>query len=170
LKLYRYNERKTPFHKAHATEFAGLHDNPCGDDRYYNNLFAQRGDLSAYDKATLPVWMAGNVFLKGAKPCKQEGAPLLKPDFDPGLKLVEKPDGWFLELTLDESWRPEQNCRLVTTDSLGRAAIPNLPFENADGTPIRLATDYFGRPRNEAKPTPGPFEQAGQGDVKLKVW
>ena len=42
----------TPFHKAHSTEVAGLHNNPCGDDRYYNNLFVQRGDLSPYDAAT----------------------------------------------------------------------------------------------------------------------
>ena len=29
----------TPFHKPHSTEVAGLHDNPSGDDRFYNNLF-----------------------------------------------------------------------------------------------------------------------------------
>ena len=36
--LISYDARQTPFHKAHSTELAGLHDNACGDDRYYNNL------------------------------------------------------------------------------------------------------------------------------------
>ena len=51
---------------------------------------------------------------------------------------------------------------------LGNAAIPNLPYEQPDGTPLRVDTDYFGKVRNEANPTPGPFENPGQG--KLKVW
>ena len=33
----------------------------------------------------LPVWMEGNVFLKGAKPSKHEKDPLVKADFDPDL-------------------------------------------------------------------------------------
>jgi hypothetical protein len=31
-------------------------------------------------------------------------------------------------------------------------------------------TDYFGKPRNQSKPTAGPFENPGTGDLKLKVW
>jgi len=58
----------------------------------------------------------------------------------------------------------------VTTERLGRAAIPNLPYERADGAPIRVNTDYFGRDRNELNPTPGPFENPGMGFLSLKVW
>ena len=72
LRIVPFDARQTPFHKAHSTELAGMHDNPCGDDRFYNNLFVGPGDLSVYDKAQLPVWMDGNVFLKGAKPSKHE--------------------------------------------------------------------------------------------------
>ena len=39
MQLNAFDGRLTPFHKAHSTEVAGLHDNPCGDDRFYNNLF-----------------------------------------------------------------------------------------------------------------------------------
>ena len=51
-------------------------------------------DLSQYDAPALPVWMDGNVFLKGAKPSSHEKAPLVQPEFDPALKLVEEADGW----------------------------------------------------------------------------
>jgi alpha-N-arabinofuranosidase len=165
-----YDSRQTPFHKAHSTEVAGLHDNPCGDDRFTNNLFVGRGDLGQYDKARLPVSMDGNVFLKGARPSRHEANPLLKPEFDPALKLVETANGCNLELTLDTAWAADRTRALVTTQRLGKARIPDLPYEQPDGTPIRVNTDYFGKPRNEAHPTPGPFENPGAGRFVLKVW
>jgi alpha-N-arabinofuranosidase len=168
LRVNRYDARQTPFHKAHSTELAGMHDNPFGDDRYYNNLFVQRGDLSQYDAAPMPVYMDGNVFFKGAKPSKQEKDPLVKAEFDPALNLVENPDGFYLELVFDKDW-VERTHKLVTTERLGKAAIPNLPYEQADGSPIRINTDYFGKKRNESSPTPGPFENPGTGPIKLKV-
>jgi len=164
-----FDDRMTPFHKAHSTEVAGLHDNPRGDDRYYNNVFVGRGDLSKYDAAKLPVWMNGNVFLKGAKPSKHETEPLLKPGLDPALKRVEKADGSYLELVLDKAWSAERTRKLVTTELLGKAKISELPYENPDGSPLKIDTDYFGKQRNEANPTPGPFENPGQGDLTLKV-
>lgn len=63
----------------------------------------------------------------------------------------------------------ERTRNLVTTKRLGKAAIPDLPYEQADGTPIRINTDYFGKKRNESNPTPGPFENPGTGPVRLKV-
>jgi alpha-N-arabinofuranosidase len=177
LRVNRYDARQTPFHRAHSTELAGMHDNPFGDDRYYNNLFVQRSDLSQYDAAPMPVYMDGNVFFKGAKPSKQEKDPLVKAEFDPALKLVEGPDGFYLELVFDKDWveregregREERTHKLVTTERLGKAAIPNLPYEQADGSPIRINTDYFGKRRNESNPTPGPFENPGTGPIRLKV-
>ncbi|MCX5670391.1 MAG: right-handed parallel beta-helix repeat-containing protein, partial [Planctomycetota bacterium] len=170
IRVNDFDGRQTPFHKPHSTELAGMHDNPCGDDRYYNNLFVERGDLSHYDAARLPVWMNGNVFLKGTKPSKHETDPLLKPQFDPALKLVEKADGFYLEVKFDKAWAGEKTRKLVNTELLGRAAIPNVPYERPDGTPIRVSTDYFGKSRNETNPTPGPFENAGTGPPALKVW
>ena len=170
IRVNDLDRRQTPFHKPHSTELAGMHDNPCGDDRYYNNLFVERGDLSQYDAARLPVWMDGNVFLKGTKPSRHETDPLLKPQSDPAFKLVEKADGFYLEVTFDKAWAGERPRKLVTTELLGRAAIPNLPYERPEGTPIRVNTDYFGKSRNETNPTPGPFENTGTGSLVLKVW
>jgi alpha-N-arabinofuranosidase len=168
--LNSFDARQTPFHKAHSTALAGMHDNPCGDDRYYNNLFVEHGDLSKYDAARLPVWLEGNVFLKGTKPSTHEKAPLLKPTGDPAVKLVEKADGVYLDLTLDKAWSVEQTRKLVTTELLGKATISDLPYEQPDGKPIRIDTDYFGKMRNEGNPFPGPFELPKGGKQMLKVW
>jgi len=58
----------------------------------------------------------------------------------------------------------------VTTALLGRAKIPDAAYENPDGTPLKLDTDYFGKRRSETNPSAGPFENPGEGKLTLKVW
>ena len=77
----------------HFFRYAGRGLNPYGDDRYYNNLFVRLGDLTLYDSAPLPATLDGNVYLGGAKPPAREKDPIVRPDFDPGLRLEEAPDG-----------------------------------------------------------------------------
>ncbi|MCX5636912.1 MAG: carbohydrate-binding protein [Planctomycetota bacterium] len=160
-------DRQTPYHKAHSTEVVGLAPNPSGDDRYYNNIFVNVG-LTAYDPAKLPVFMAGNLFLNGAKPSKHEPNPLVQPNVNPGLKLVEKDDGVYLQLTM-QAYKT-LTTKLVTTELLGRAVTPNMAFENPDGSPLKVDTDYFGNKRNASNPSVGPFESTKVGDIVLKVW
>ncbi len=169
IRVNAYDARQTPFHKAHSTELLGMHDNPFGDDKFFNNVFAGRADLSVYDKAPMPVRMEGNVFLAGAKPSKHERAPVVRPALDPGLKVVEKADGFYLELIWEKALGAGSR-RIATTALLGKAAIPDLPYEQADGQPIRIDTDFFGQKRNAANPMPGPFEDMGTGPLSLKVW
>lgn len=163
-----YDARLTPYHRAHDTAVAGMHDNPFGDDKYINNLFAGPADLSVYDKAPLAVKMEGNVFLKGAKPSKHERRPVVRPDFDPGIALVERDGGFVLELALDEVLGARKRP-LVTTALLGRAVIPNLSYEQADGSPVSVGEDFFGKARSAADPTPGPFETPGTGRLTLRL-
>jgi alpha-N-arabinofuranosidase len=168
IRVHVGERRLTPYLKAHSTEVAGLHGNASGDERYYNNIFVN-GGLAPYDPTKLPVFMAGNVFLNGAKPSKHESKPLVQPKFDPGIKLVEKSDGMYLEITFDKAWA-QQKCQLVTTDLLGKAKTPDLPYEQPDGSAYRIDTDYIGKKRNKANPSPGPFENPGVGKLTLKVW
>ncbi len=161
--------RLTPHLAEHGTDVVGLAPNPSGDERYYNNILVN-GGLSNYDPAKLPVFMAGNVSIKGAKPCKYETGSLVQPQFSPGIKLVEQADGLFLQMTLDKKWSANQTRKLVTTQLLGKAKTPDLPYVQPDGSPYRIDTDYFGRKRDPANPFPGPFENPGQGEQVLKVW
>jgi hypothetical protein len=160
--------RRTPYLKAHSTEVAGLHGNLSGDERYYNNTFVN-GGLASYDPTKLPVFMAGNVFLKGAKPSKHEPNPIVQPNVNPGVKLAEKSDGMYIEITLDKVWAQQQR-QVVTTALLGKAKTPDLPYEKPDGSPYRIDTDYFGMKRSVTNPFPGPFELPDGGRKVLKVW
>jgi alpha-N-arabinofuranosidase len=182
------NKRTTPYHKAHSTAIAGMHDIPGGDSRFYNNIFVSPDNsvpwpdripdqldnqhyfgLATYDAASLPVYMAGNVFLGQAEPSKHEMEPLTEPKIESGFKLIEKSDGLYLQTEFDKTWA-ECKGPLVTTEMLGKAIIPDLPYEQPDGTPYRLDTDYFGNKRNTNNPYPGPFEPDSGGKLVLKVW
>jgi len=44
-----------------------------------------------------------------------------------------------------------------------------MKYENSDGSPFTIHTDYFGRVRNADNPLPGSFELP-PGKVLLKVW
>lgn len=170
VQVIPFDSRQTPFLDPHSTAIAGLHNNPRGDDRYYNNIFVQYADLSAYDNVSLPMWIEGNVYLDGAKPSKFDNGSIVEPDFDPGFQLISKASGFYLHMRFNEAWTHKQPHKLVTTAVLGRTAISDLPYERFDSAPIGIDSDYFGKKRKRANPTPGPFENPGQGDLTLKVW
>jgi alpha-N-arabinofuranosidase len=169
LRINVYDARLTPFHKPHSTTVAGLHDNPNGDDRYFNNVLVGPGDLSQYDKAKLPVRMDGNVFLKGAKPSAHEANPVVLSDFDPAIRLIETPDGIDLEGTVPPEATRGRPRNLVMTKLLGKAAIPDASYEAPDGSPISLDVDHLGKPRNASNPRPGPLENLSEGRGLIRV-
>jgi len=142
--------RDTPYHPAHSTAVAGLVNVKGGDDRFYNNIFISPASLSVYEACEFPLQTGGNVHYNDAQP---------------NVKLVEK----YLHLSLGEAVQNAKTA-LVTTKLLGKARIPQFPYKNPNGSPLKIDTDYFGKQRSKANPTPGPFENPGTGPLKLKVW
>ena len=171
-------KRDTPFHPAHSTQVAGLVNIKGGDDRFYNNVFVggietrtRRGagfGLWVYDEREFPLQTGGNVYLNGSRPYGREVNPLALPDVFT-FRLVEESGQAHLQLTLPASLS-KAATRLVTTELLGKAKISGVCYENANGSPLKVDTDYFGRRRSKTRPTPGPFENPGEGALKLKVW
>ncbi|MDH7461737.1 right-handed parallel beta-helix repeat-containing protein [Chitinophagaceae bacterium 26-R-25] len=192
IQAYGYDNRITPIHKQHSTYIAAWHDNPGGDIQFINNLFVGEGNVKNYDKALLPVIMSGNVYTKGTnqepggqlidwnmnladsfkikQKSKIETGELNKQNFDAAAKIIKEGDAVFLEISLDENWLTEQKRQLVTTQTLKPAILPNLPFENPDGSVLKIDTDYLGNKRNTANPSPGPFEILKTGKQTIKVW
>ncbi|MGQ7870466.1 right-handed parallel beta-helix repeat-containing protein [Sunxiuqinia sp. sy24] len=173
--------RFTPYHLIHSTEVAGLSTIFSGDDRYYNNILVHCDDVRGmnssrfnfgvrgYENAKLHVWIDGNVYFAGSQHYNEEVNYIEKPDFNPELNVVEVGDEVYLGLMVDGSVLKLKN-QLVTTQMLGRAMMPKQLFENPDGTPLTIDSDYFENKRNHNNPVAGPFENAKAGQLKLKVW
>ncbi len=165
-----YDSRQTPYLLPHSTAIAGLHDNPPGDSRYLNNLFIERARLAVYNRVSLPMQMDGNVYLDGASPSRFDTHAVVLPGVDPHLRLDSQPGGVFLHIDFERSWADAQPRRLVTAALLGTTAVAHLPYQQPDGSPLRIDTDYYGKPRNPSNPSPGPFASPGFGALTLKVW
>ncbi|MHC4212063.1 MAG: right-handed parallel beta-helix repeat-containing protein [Planctomycetota bacterium] len=185
------HSRRTPYHLPHSTAVVGLQKISGGDTRFLNNIFVagyegnaqQRNPeykkrtgygiesygLQAYNDAVFPVMIDGNAYFKGAKPCIKGTNYIEKPAFDPKIEIAEQDENVYLHLTLDKSLNSLDN-KLVTTKLLGKAVIPGQAFDNPDGSPLRIDTDYFGNKRNDKNPNAGPFENPGQGKFSVKVW
>ena len=180
--------RSTPYHPAHSTTVAGLSNIKGGDNRFYNNILvggagpdgdAHKWDknpqrsagfgLRVYDKREFPLQTGGNAYFNGAQPYGKEKNQVEQTGFDPKIQVVDEGDSVYLHLTLGEA-ASRATTALVTADLLGKARIPGLPYENADGSPVIIDTDYLGKKRNATKPLAGPFENPGPGNLKLKVW
>jgi hypothetical protein len=180
--------RDTPYHPAHSTTVAGLVNIKGGDDRFYNNLFVGNGErmtaerkgnlkelrwisshgLWGYDGRELPLQTGGNVFYNGAQPYAKEVNAVVQEGSDPKVRLRQEGGRFRLQLTLGPELK-QADTTPVTTALLGKARIPGLAYENADGSPLKVDTDYFGKKRSKANPTPGPFENPGGGPLTLKV-
>jgi Right handed beta helix region/Protein of unknown function (DUF1565) len=177
--------RVTPYHPAHSTAVAGLVDTKNGDDRFYNNILVGKGESSAgtgkdaqrvagfglwvYDNRGFPLQTGGNVYCNGARPYSKEAKHIALAGVDPKVRIVEEGQDVYLNLTLEHAMR-NSSTMLVTTDLLGKAKIPGLAYENPDGSRLRIDSDYFGKGRNGAGPAAGPFENPGEGELRVKVW
>ncbi|MDA3867599.1 MAG: right-handed parallel beta-helix repeat-containing protein [Salinivirgaceae bacterium] len=172
--------RFTPYFLPHSTNVMGLTTIFGGDDRFYNNVFVGTGDrtasdgriahgLEAYNNAKLPVWMNGNAYCNGAKPSDKDVNFTTEPVFNPKWKLVEDGKDVYLQIAFNQNIY-DQKLKMITTEMLGKAKAPKARFDNPDGTPLKIDTDYFGAKRSEINPSVGPFENPGKGELKLKVW
>lgn len=172
----RPQDRETPYHVTHSTELVGLKNTLGGDNRYFNNIFVgvmmendrTKSGLGVYENTELPMFVDGNVYLNGALKFSKE-INLLEIKTNPEIQIEEKETGIFLTFNFDEKILKMQN-QLVTTEILGKAVIPNATFENRDGSPIIIDSDFFEKKRNTKNPTAGPFEKPQKGKLSIKVW
>jgi len=194
IKAIPDGSRHPPYHKAHSTELAGVGRVVGiigGDNRFYNNLLVGDGvtrsedeiqaivtkephgrkeglGLWVYDTRTMLLQTGGNVYCSAARPYRNE-PDAVRSGTDPKIKVVEDGDRVYLHLTLDDAIQKAKTA-LVTTELLGKAKISELPYENFDGAPLKIQTDYFGKQRSEMNPTTGPFENPGRGELGIRVW
>jgi len=166
------NRRSTPFFKPQSLEIAGAKQWVGDDERFINNLFIGNEGLSEVyiddDETNLQV--EGNVYLSDARPDKREKDAVVVPGYDPNVKLEKKGDEWWLSYSVVLDPISKVKRKIVTTETLSKAVVPNLPFQEIDGAPYKLDSDYFGNSRNTDNPAPGPFEFSSDGTVKVKVW
>ncbi len=167
--------RATPYHPAHSTAVAGLAKIGGGDDRFYNNIFLGPGasapnrnefGLALYAERPMPLQTGGNAYFNGARPYPKEINPLVSSEVGPKLTILNQGSGFSLE------WEPGKILDRVptvqvTSRLLGKAVIPGLGYESADGKSVSIDRDYLGKTRHRSEPTPGPLELGESGPFTI---
>jgi hypothetical protein len=161
--------RETPFHPAHSTVVAGLRNIQGGDNRFFNNLFVGNGyGLGVYDGCALPLQTGGNVYLNDARPHKNERDALVMTEKVELPHMVEDSGKWTLHFSMPAGLA-KAVTQMVTTETLGQACIPKLPYQDTDGSQLKVNIDFFGKTR-DSTPTAGPFENVDSGTRNFTVW
>lgn len=187
-KTFNVAMRVTPYHHPHSTRVMALRNILGGDNRFFNNIFIRTSEkpdeaftdraqqnihvgygLDGYDGAHYLSQASGNVFYNGANPYTNELHSILAQDYYPLLELEEREDGVYLKVHFDASVN-EVQTQLVTTRLLGSTIVSEALFEDRDGQPYQINTDYFGESRDAERPGVGPFESLREGSYELKIW
>ncbi len=187
FEVHEEMHRFTPYLFPHSTQVAGLHNTWNGQQRFYNNLFLKNREYAAqkirkgnvyhrygwglqlYDSLDFQVLAAGNVYLDSIFPCRLGAEHLVIPSFDTQMKTERSAEHILLYVRIPDEmlrWQISQ----VTSALLGVTKISHLSFEDAQGRPIKIDTDYFGRMRKENHPVAGPFEIRQGGGIRLDLW
>ena len=125
------------------------------------------GKLSdAHERNHLPVWIDGNVYLKGAKPWNREANKVVDEGAEVFVELTEK-DGKPCLRTNVYDFIKDFRGGTIHSDLLGNAFEPDQRFEAPDGSPITFDRDYYGN-HHTLTTLPGPF--AEPGEEKSNLW
>ena len=123
-----------------------------------------KGDVENYMRERQPVYIDGNYYGDGAKAYDREMNALVS-DVASGALITEEEDGIYLTITLAEGFE-NIATEPVTTKTLGMPRLVEELYENVDGTPLAITTDFFGNARGE-HPTAGPIEGLKAGTQKI---
>lgn len=126
---------------------------------------ANMGELAQYHFSHLPVWVNGNAYFNGAKPCKNEKSNLVDETNKVTVELVEKDGHYYLKTNVYDLLGDFRDG-IITSDILGYAFEPEQRFENPDGTAITFNEDYLGEHRGLSA-VPGPFVSAEAAGKQL---
>ncbi len=160
------DDRETPFLEPHGTAIMGLHDCPCGNAVYRNNLFL-RADMTPYDACLLPVRLADNQYAGEARPAKDETNSAVDASYKGEFKVVKETDGWYLTADVNGDWK--RSRPVVKTSELGMATIPGQAFTRK-GVPADFTKDCLGNKRNKKSAWPGAIEFQSGGKQKIKIF
>jgi alpha-N-arabinofuranosidase len=120
----------------------------------------QHEGLDVYDSVEYKVVADGNVYTNGAMPGSFEANVTQVTTAEPELIFEDNGSVIF-------KWNnPIQKGKLITSEMLGKARVPNQRFEKPDGSPLTIDVDYFGKKRSKNNPNAGPFEQG----ENITVW
>lgn len=149
----------------HTVTKAGSGPVKTSRDGWYNNIFIGKG-LNCVGGSGFKAGY--NLYLEGARPSPIESNSVVSAN---KTKFASQSDqsGVSVKFTMNNApWK--LRAPLMGTNQYGEIAECVQRSENADGTPLFVDTDFFGRLRNTNGPLAGPFENLKIGRNHLELF
>jgi len=125
--------------------------------------------ISEMSRVKLPVKAENNLYLNGAMPYKNGINNVVNNNSNINIRIDEKTEGIFLQLESTNEIEVLEGMMINGFD-FGEALIPEVVFDNADGTPVLFNYDYFNEMRVQNKNNVGPFANFNTGNKLIKLW
>ncbi|HHV10988.1 MAG TPA: DUF1565 domain-containing protein [Clostridiales bacterium] len=126
------------------------------------------GDLEIFEKIEQPAYVSENTYINGAKAFHKEECKLEYADFNADYSIVNDDGTVYLNITLPEDFKGFTHAP-HSTYTLPRVRIVDADFENPDGSPLVLDSDYFDAPIS-GRTVCGPIEILKAGKNRIRIW
>lgn len=137
---------------------------PAEGEDFYHTLHT----VDEFATMRIPMHCGSNLYFGDAHPFRKETNSLTVPEYCP--QIVLKDENGEVSVTLDFCSYPSSISAIpVTTDFLGIAFEPELPYENPDGTPFCIEKDFFGHSRRPGASCIGPFACIPEGPQEIHL-
>lgn len=137
---------------------------PIAEEEWYQKLHT----VDEFAMTKLPMYCGSNLYFGDAKPFRSETNSKVFADRKAKVSIQKEADGVYLECDFGDAIDQVETI-LVTTKLLGMAFESELPYENADGSPLCIEEDFFGNTRPYGAIQVGPFEGITTKNVRIKV-
>lgn len=125
------------------------------------------GDLEDHLYTNQPVYVNGNVYLRGADAYTAE-RDNYRSSQDPDVKIVVEDGDVYLEMDVEKGMF-SGNTEIIDTGKLGSVRIVEALYDDPEGNPVVLDQDYNKVERSE-HPVAGPLEELKEGHNRIRVW
>jgi len=164
---YEYSpdtQRRSEYYRPHTTKVAGRKSGTAQDDKWFNNIFVQRG----LDQVKTASGYASdyNVFLEGAKKSSFGDENSVVDPYDTGLTIKEQFRGATIMFSLNDTPFRVKGPQ-VSAELVGVFPTVGQTIEDRYGNPIKVDTDINGK--KYTQPIAGPLADLKQG-VDTIVW
>jgi hypothetical protein len=125
--------------------------------------------ISEMSKVKLPVMAENNLYLNGAVQHKNGLNEVVFKNTETEIRIEEKGDGIYLYLNTKGDFRNVES-KILNSFAFGEAIVPEVLFDNPDGTPVLFNVDFFNADREGNSNLAGPFSNLSMKKSTVKLW
>ncbi|MFZ1115336.1 MAG: right-handed parallel beta-helix repeat-containing protein [Propionibacteriaceae bacterium] len=129
-----------------------------------------RGDHERFSDVKQPVYIRDNVYLSEAEPFEAEEGAIVLNDEQVSVRVVDEGDQVHLETQLPVAF-DNATAGVISGANLPPVRFVDADFEDPDGAPATLDTDFVGERKIHGQTYPaGPISALRAGSQRIRVW